>query len=97
MKILVLEPNKGFKVREIEGELKDYQEIVGGYIEAVPTRNDNILMICNEEGKLEGLEPNFKMGNDIVVGSVLFVGRGGEDFRELTDEEITEVKGWFGY
>jgi len=54
-------------------------------------------MICNEEGKIKGLKPNFKMGNDIVVGSVLFVGRGGEDFRELTDEEIAEVKGWFGY
>lgn len=95
MKIIVLEPNKELEIREIEGTLKDYQELVGGYIEAVPTKNDNILLVCNEEGKLQGLEPNFRIGENVIVGTAIFVGRDKEKFRGLTDEEIIEIKSWF--
>ena len=35
------------------------QKIVGGYIEAIyPFDDPEIALICNEEGKLEGLTPN---------------------------------------
>ncbi len=35
-------------------QLKELQEIVGGYIEIVPTK-DGRIMVCNEEGKLDDI------------------------------------------
>lgn len=56
MKILVIKPNEKVQVREIEGELEEMQEIVGGHIETVPLEEKpELLIVCNEEGKLLGL------------------------------------------
>ena len=38
-------------------ELKELQQIVGGYIEILPMK-DGRIMVCNEESKLEGLPRN---------------------------------------
>ena len=67
--------------------LKEKQDIVGGHIEIIPSREGNWLVI-NEEGKLEGKPLNeqatllyaygflFKDGrpfvHDVVVGDVLY-------------------------
>lgn len=48
MKILLKEPNKPFEVKEIENNLETLQQLVGGYIEVVPYK-DNIAIICDEE------------------------------------------------
>ena len=48
-----------------------------------------IIIICNEEGKLQGLKGNRHLdnGTSIIAGTFFIVGDGGEDFRSLTDEE----------
>ena len=50
------------------------QEIVGGYIEIVFTKDDQ-LMVVNDEGKLNGLPINEEatklVGYDLIVGDVL--------------------------
>ena len=90
MKIIVKEVNKQPEVREIENELSVLQELVDGYIEVV--RIDDILLICNEEGKLQGLPPNFSIGHDTIVGTAVFVGfDGSEDFTSLTDMQVLWV------
>lgn len=45
-------------VIEIENNLKSLQVIVGGYIEFVGATDSNLLIVCNEEGKLDGLPAN---------------------------------------
>ena len=50
-------------------------------------------IVCNEEGKMMGLELNralYSKGQvyDIVAGPMLVVGLSDEDFRDLTDEEV---------
>jgi len=67
---------------DIAAGLHDLQSIVGGLIEAVPY--EDFLLICNEEGKLQGLAPNFFHGNDLIVGDVAFIGKDGESFVSLT-------------
>ncbi len=93
MKIIIKKPNEKPYVTEVEDDLKIYQDIVGGYIEVVDIGN-NILLVCNEGGKLYNLPVNFYIG-DTIVGTVFFVGKDGEDFRSLTDEEIDKVCNWF--
>lgn len=93
MKIVTVEPNKAPYIKEIAGTLKSMQEVVGGYIECVPfgTMHD-VVIICNEEGKLKGLEPNFLYGGwDMICGTVFICGTSGEDFVGLTDEQATDI------
>lgn len=87
MKIVVKRPAEKPEVQEIENELHAMQEIVGGYIECVNII-DNILCVCNEEGKLMRLPPNFVFNGDMIVGDVFFCAAGDEDFESLTDEQI---------
>ena len=87
MKIVVKKAGEMPEVREIENELHVFNEIVGGYIECVSVF-DNIICVCNEEGKLKGLPPNFILHGDIIVGDVFFCAVNGEDFDSLSDEEV---------
>lgn len=70
-------------VAHISPTLKNLQKYVGGYIEAVPLSEGNV-MIVNEEGKLLGLEVNFRTPCDVIVGDVLVVGTSGEEFSDCT-------------
>ena len=70
----------------IPNTLESLQKEVGGYIEAVHV-GEGIYMICNEEGKFNGSEPNFNMGADVIMGDVIFVGTEGEEFASLSDKQ----------
>lgn len=56
--ILLVEPNKYPKMIEIDDTLEAMQEVVGGDIEEYMPFEDEVAIICNEEGKVNGLPPN---------------------------------------
>lgn len=71
-------------VTNISTTLKNLQNIVEGPIETVSFGKD--VLIVNEEGKLRGLERNFKFGEiffDIIVGTAILIGQDGEDFGDV--------------
>lgn len=94
MKVIVKEVGKKAEVREIANELEASQKIVGGYIEVVQVDAD-VLMVCDEEGKLKGKPYNFDLGRDIIVGDVLFVQSYGEDFTDLNEANIEKLLKYF--
>lgn len=96
IKVGVKEPGKPIEFREVEDELKTYQGLVGGYIEVARTNLLDIMAIVNEEGKLLDLEPNIDVGYDVLVGTVIFVGEGGDNFVSLTDEDVEDIKEEYG-
>ena len=67
--------------------------MVGGHIE--PFGMDEVIAIVNEEGKILGLEPNRRYGNDILVGNIVIVGDGEEEFISLTEEQIKKYRKMF--
>ena len=87
MKIVVKKACQNPEVKEINCELHEMQDIVGGWIQAFNI-TDNILCVCNEEGKLMGLTPNFVFNGDIICGDVFFCSAGEEDFESLNDDQI---------
>ena len=93
IKVVLVEPNEKAKVTEIENTLENLQKIVGGYIECVYPFEDNVGIICNEEGKLIGLEPNRVLRDDngkavdIIFGTFIITGLTEDDFGSLTDEQ----------
>ena len=56
--VLIVEPGKEPYVKEIDSDLKSLQHEVGGCIEAIYPYEDPVALVCNEEGKLEGLPLN---------------------------------------
>ncbi len=87
MRIVIKKVGQFPEVREIKGTLENIKEIVGGYIECFPVF-DNVLCVCNEEGKLLKLPANFLFGGDVIVGDVFFCAGGEEDFESLKDHQV---------
>jgi hypothetical protein len=84
LRIVVYEPNKKKKtVKEIDNTLEAMQEVVGGYIELVKLGRQDIVLVCNEEGRVLGLPKNRGF-----YGTFLFVGNTPPDFTSLTDEQL---------
>ena len=92
--ILKIEPHKEPEVITIPNTLESLQGLVGGYLEGLGL-SPTVHMLLNEEGKLEGLEPNRRFNNDILVGTILIVGRDGEELTSLTAEQIQEYTNRF--
>ena len=94
MTVLVVEPMKEPYVKEINSDLHSLQAEVGGDIGATYPYSDPVALVCNDEGKLIGLELNRGLRDengeiyDIVAGTFLVVGLGEEDFASLSPELI---------
>lgn len=83
MTAIIKRPGQPAVIQEVENSLKALQELVDGYIEPVWLPG-GICMIVNEEGKLLGLEPNFPLERDLIVGAAVFVGVDGDQFCGLS-------------
>lgn len=94
MTVLVVEPMKEPYVKEIDPNLHSLQAEVGGDIGATYPYSDPVALVCNDEGKLIGLDLNRGLRDedgeiyDIVAGTFLVVGLGEEDFASLSPELI---------
>ena len=92
--VLMVAPGEPPKVVKIKDDLDSLQKAVSigadyqGLIEFVGLRNGDCIM-CNEEGKLIGLEGNRRLGDDILVG-VFYIMSENEDGEliSLTDRKI---------
>ena len=58
MNVLMVEPGKAPYVTDIGNDLRSMQQAVGGYIQAVYPYEEAVVLVCNEEGKLDGLPLN---------------------------------------
>ncbi len=97
-------PNKNAEVVQLKQDLRSLQEAVDGYIEyCYPFDDDNICVLCNEEGKLIPLDfsrPVLDDDNnifDLVAGTCYIMGCTPDGYnRSLTDDEIKYyMKLWF--
>lgn len=92
MTVVACYPGKTAQVIEIEGGLEGMQKFVGGFIEAVYPFDDPVAIVCNEEGKLNGMKPNRALYTedgemfDIVAGPMFVCGLGEENFASLQGE-----------
>lgn len=92
IKVLLVEPYKLPREIEIDNTLEAKQEIVDGLIECVYF--EDVIIICNEEGKINGMHWNRDIGSDIIFGPFLIVGDDYENgsFKSLTEKQILENK-----
>lgn len=93
MTAVICSPGKEARIAEIGTSLEDMQKVVGGYIEPFYfTDEDEVLIICNEEGKFNGMRPcravydDEGQMQDIVFGCFFITAYDDEGFCSLTPE-----------
>ena len=95
IKCLLVKPYELPKEIIIDNTLEAKQKIVGGDIECAYLQNDNdVVLICNREGKIKGMDLNRDIRHDIIAGPFLIVGDDYEngDFKSLTNKQIEKYK-----
>ena len=101
--VLLVEPGKCPKVIEIEDTIEAMQNIVGGDIEVYEPFDDEIAIVCNEEGKVKGLPLNRAIYSDrgelvdIIAGTffVCYAPVDSEGFLNLTKELAEKYEEYF--
>ena len=95
IKVLVVEPMKKPYIKEIGTELEDMQEIVGGQIEEYMPFDDEVAIVCNEEGKIIDLPYNRAVYDsdgrmlDVIQGTFFLCNApfDSENFLSITPEQ----------
>lgn len=86
---VMAEPGKPAYEAEITDSLRAFQQAVRGNIEVFCPFEDNAVIICNEEGKIDGLPQNRTVHGEPMVGNLVIVGDNGDgNFCSLTDAQI---------
>ena len=98
IKVLMVEPGKHPKEVTIGNDLDSLQKAVSigcdhqGLIEIVGIE-DRVCILCNEEGKLLGLEGNRRLGADIITGVFYVVGEESRgNLISLTDNQMEKYR-----
>ena len=92
MDVVMVEAGKPAAMATIGSDLESLQKAVGGSIEAAYFYDDPIALICNEEGKLNGMPLNRAVKDengevmDIIAGKFFICGLGEEDFASIPQE-----------
>ncbi len=81
MLAIIKKPGEEAKTHSIENRLGALQKAVGGNIEVVSF--PGFAVVCDEEGRLKGYEKNCEIRGVDFVGTILFVGRGGDELKSL--------------
>lgn len=104
IEVIMVEPGKEAVMINIEDDLKTMQQLVGGSIEEYMPYEDEVAIICNEEGKILGLPPNRAITDDkgrvmdIIAGPFFIAYAPIESERflsmpdELKDKYLEKVK-----
>lgn len=93
--VLMVQPGKVPFVKTVISTLEGLQAEVGGDIEVTYPFEDNVGLIMNEEGKINGLEYNRSLRDengmvyDVIAGPFMVVGLSDSDFCSLTSEQIS--------
>ena len=94
IKVVMCEPGRAARITEIGTELEDLQRAVGGMIEAYYPFEEQVCIVCNDEGKMNGMSPcravygeDGKM-MDIIFGPCFICDCSGENFGSLSQDQI---------
>lgn len=81
IKVIVKRPDEAGHVTWMSNTLKAFQTAVGGHIEVVSVK-PGVVVVCNEDGRLIGLEPNCRFLGIDFVGTIIVAGTDGEEFAD---------------
>lgn len=95
--VLVVEPGKAPRPAKVENTLETFAKIVGGPVEAGCYLPQRVMLICQENGKQQGLPPNRAnpRAGDYIAGTFLLCGFEDDSFISLTPAQQMEFQEYF--
>ncbi|WP_312104050.1 DUF3846 domain-containing protein [Pygmaiobacter massiliensis] len=103
IRVVLLEPGKLAQVAEIDASLAGMQKIVGGCVEGFYPFAEKVCIVCNDEGKINGMPLNRAVYGenkemlDIIAGTAFICDCRGEDFASLSEEQLKRYAAQFKY
>lgn len=94
IKVVLCEPGKLARITEITNELSGLQSAVKGSIEAFYPYEEMVCIVCNEEGKFNGMEPSRGIYGedgklmDVIFGPFFICDCSGQNFGSLNEEQL---------
>ena len=103
IEVLLVAPGREPERIQIGQDLASMQKVVGGYIEEVMPFDEEVAVICNEEGKLNSLKLNRALYNengemiDIIAGSFFVCSAPftSENFESLSEKQFAKYEELF--
>ena len=92
IKILLKKVGKRTELLEVENKLETWNELVAGFIQVISV-DENVLLVCNDDGKILNLPINiFRIWDEKVIdcinGNFFLASAESEDFASLSPELI---------
>ena len=94
IQVVLVEPGKLARIAEVGTTLDAMQQTVGGDIEAYYPFEEQVCIVCNEEGKINGLPLNRAIRDedtneiaDVIAGTFFICDCRGESFGSLSKEQ----------
>lgn len=98
IKVVVKKPKQSVMIQEIDNtSLADCYRIIDcSYCEAYTlSKEQNIVCLIDEEGKLKFLDKNFSIPNDYIVGTCIFASFDeAGNFKSLNGTQIHWIKSY---
>ena len=89
--VCIKEPGEEPRIEPLfDNTLEALQQAVGGYIETVTIATD-LVLICNEEGRINGSPYNVTICGCDFYGPVLAVGIAGDEFASVKGVYVSTV------
>ena len=82
MKVFFKEPGKAIRQMQVPNDLHTLQQLIGGYLESVTLCTD-LVVLCDEEGRLKGLPHNCEVCGVDFCGPIMFVGADKDKFCDV--------------
>lgn len=90
IKAFIKRPGEAGHMSYISDTLKNLQNHVDGYIETV-TMGHGVVLVCNEEGRINGMPYNCHVMDVGFYGTILILGFKGDRFTDIP-LTITQVR-----
>ena len=102
IRVVLLEPGKLARVADIDSSLEGLQKTVNGLIEAAYPFEEEVCIICNEEGKLNGMPLNRAIRcegqiTDIIAGPCFVCSCDKANFGSLSEAQQQKYLKMFKY
>ena len=97
IRVLRKRPGEPWNLGLIQNDLESLQHFVDGYIETVTITSD-LVLICNEEGRIRNMEYNTNILNLPIYGPIIIAGVNKDEFDDIPADvkqliEIGLIKG----
>lgn len=101
IEVLLVKPGKKAEIISMGCDLKSMQQTVEGYIQSLYFTHDPVVIVCNDEGKLNGLPLNRAIFDekgkmtDIIAGTFFVCGINEDNFASLPQAYQTKYEAMF--